>query len=425
MKPDLSERQFPGIDPHARQTGYSRDDTSESGMNDLSRTTPGQLTDVLAPVESARGLPNAHYVSPVMFEEEREALLFDRWAAVAFEADAPNPGDAVPIDLLGMPLLLLRDRDGALNVFQNTCRHRGMILVREPTTLKQVVRCPYHSWCYGLDGALQATPHVGGPGHNTHIAIEREELGLFRVPSATFLGVVFVNVSGNAAPFRDATAELLERWRDFDRAMHAGGPESRFEMSVNANWKLAAENYCESYHLPWIHPELNRYSKLQDHYDIVEPDRFSGQGSRKYGRLADDDGLQLPAFDGLTARWNGAGEYVTLYPNVLLGVHCDHAVAMILKPDGHGRTVERTALMYTEDGATDPRYEALRTRNAALWRTIFEEDIGVVEGMQAGRHGRLFDGGRFSPAMDGPTHAFHRWSASTLTAWRERNAAHA
>jgi choline monooxygenase len=96
---------------------------------------------------------------------------------------------------------------------------------------------------------------------------------------------------------------------------------------------------------------------------------------------------------------------------VLLGVHRDHAFAIVLMPRGPERTRERIALHYaTAD--TDP---ALRARNAAQWRAVFEEDLFVVEGMQRGRHAPGFDGGRFSPAMDGPTHCFHAWVAGRLT----------
>jgi hypothetical protein len=60
---------------------------------------------------------------------------------------------------------------------------------------------------------------------------------------------------------------------------------------------------------------------------------------------------------------------------------------------------------------TTDAYADLRVKNAAMWKEIFVEDIGVVEGMQKGRHGTLFDGGKFSPAMDAPTHCFHDWVA--------------
>lgn len=378
-----------------------------------------ELSQVLQPLENACGLPNAHYTSQAVFDEERRAVLFSRWAGVGFSCDVPNPGDVNPIRFMGMPLLLVHDHDGTIAVFQNTCRHRGMILVDEPTNIKKVVRCPYHSWCYALDGKLQATPHVGGAGHNTHEAIKQENLGLFSVPSAVYLGVVFVNISGNAAPFDDYAATLKKRWFDFNQLTCSAGEVSRCALTVNTNWKLAVENYCESYHLPFIHPGLNSYSRLQDHYNIEAPGEFSGQGTYKYRQLQGEDGSVFPDFDKLGEQWLIGAEYIALYPNVLLGVHRDHTFALILEPISVEQTVEHIALFYTEQGAADERLDELRRKNTEQWEGIFREDIRVVEGMQAGRHGELFDGGRFSPVMDGPTHNFHHWVAERVQQHRD------
>ena len=148
------------------------------------------LSDVMQPVARAKGLPNAHYIDPAAFDEERKSVLFANWSGVGFAKDVPNEGDAMPVDFLGVPLLILRDHDGTVRVYQNTCRHRGMILVDEPRNIRGTIRCPYHSWCYGLDGQLRSTPHVGGPGQNIHADIKRNELGLFEMRSHVWLGVV-------------------------------------------------------------------------------------------------------------------------------------------------------------------------------------------------------------------------------------------
>ena len=370
---------------------------------------------------AARGLPNACYTSAAAFDEERRSVLFAHWSGVGFGKDVPLPGDVRPIEFLGMPLLLVRGDDGEVSVFQNTCRHRGMILVEEPTSVRKVIRCPYHSWCYALDGALVATPHVGGAGDNAHAAIRPDELGLFRVRSHVWRDVVFVDVSGEAAPFEEANRALLERWSELEQPIRHGGPSSSFTLDVRTNWKLAVENYCESYHLPWIHPGLNSYSRLQDHYDVLDDaaDNFSGQGTCVYRRLRDEDGRAFPEHENLSAKWEEGAEYVALYPNVLLGVHRDHSFAIVLEPREVERTAEHVAIYYTEEAAADPALAAMRDANAALWQGVFEEDIGVVEGMQRGRHGPLFDGGRFSPAMDASTHRFHAWMAGRLLAGRE------
>ena len=368
------------------------------------------LSKVRRPIDQANGLSNAHYIDPALFAEEREAVLFKNWSGLATASDVPAVGDAVPLDFLGMPLLVLRDKSGKVRVFQNTCRHRGMILVDAPRKIEGAIRCPYHSWCYSTEGRLVSTPHVGGPGQNVHPGIDRDLLGLIEIRSHVWMDVVWINISGTAPPFEQANADLIARWAEFAKPLHHGGADSRFQLSVNCNWKLAVENYCESYHLPWVHPGLNSYSRLEDHYNIEMAGKYSGQGTRVYRQLAGDDGQKFPDFAGLSDKWDTAAEYVTAYPNVLLGVHRDHTFAIILVPEGPEKTTENIHLYYAA-ATTDPD---LRARNTDQWKQVFEEDIFVVEGMQRGRHAVQFDGGRFSPAMDGPTHMFHDWVASQL-----------
>ncbi|WP_395334686.1 aromatic ring-hydroxylating dioxygenase subunit alpha [Novosphingobium sp. BL-8H] len=377
-----------------------------------------QLGGVHTDIARAQGLPNAHYVDQTVFEEEKRSVLFGNWAGVGFGKDVPEVGDAKPVDFLGMPLLLVRDRSGVVNVFQNTCRHRGMILVDQPTKIRGAIRCPYHSWCYGLDGALRTTPHIGGPGQNTHDEIDASELGLVKVPSHVWRDVVFVNINGNMPPFEEVHADLLQRWSDFDQPQYHGGEGSSFKLEVNTNWKLAVENYCESYHLPWVHPALNTYSRLEDHRNIEHRAEYSGQITLVYRQLEDENGAKLPDFEGLPEYWNEGAEYVSLFPNVLLGVQRDHVFALVLQPLSLEKTVEHVELYYAEKPGESDEQDALRTENAKRWKVVFEEDIFVVEGMQRGRHGQLFDGGRFSPAMDGPTHIFHKWIANQVQAGR-------
>jgi len=370
------------------------------------------LDDVLAPVSRAKGLPNEHYVSEEVFQHEKRDVLFNNWSGIGFGKDVPEVGDARPVDFLGMPLLIVRDRDGSIGVFQNTCRHRGMILVEEPTQIRGAIRCPYHSWCYALNGDLRSTPHVGGPGQNTHADIKRDELGLYRIRTHVWRDVVFVNVSGTAPEFTDYAADLIERWREFEQPMKPGGHHSSFKLDVNCNWKLAVENYCESYHLPWVHPGLNSYSRLEDHYHIEKPLAYSGQGTLVYRQLQGDDGEKFTDFKALSKHWDEGAEYIALYPNVLFGVHRDHAFAILLEPIAKDKTREHVELYYA-DGEPEDR-KVLKQANFNQWKEVFEEDIFVVEGMQRGRQGPMFDGGKFSPVMDSPTHVFHHWVASQL-----------
>lgn len=379
---------------------------NDNALTDISR--------VRRPLAQANGLPNAHYTDQAVFEEEKHAVLFANWAGLAAASDVPEVGDAKPIEFLGIPLLLVRGKDDQVRVFENICRHRGMILVAEPRKIEGAIRCPYHSWCYSTSGKLVSTPHVGGPGYNTHSAIDKATLGLTEVRSHIWFDTVFINIDGQAAPFEQVHAKLIDRWAVFDQPLYHGGADSAFDLPVNTNWKLAVENYCESYHLPWVHPGLNSYSRLEDHYNIVEPDAFSGQGTLVYRQLTGANGATFGDFANLTDQWIEGGEYVALYPNVLLGVQRDHAFVIILEPQAQAKTLEHVHIYYS-CAETD---DALRAANTEQWRGVFEEDIFVVEGMQKGRNAPKFDGGRFSPAMDGPTHCFHAWVAGQLEARR-------
>jgi phenylpropionate dioxygenase-like ring-hydroxylating dioxygenase large terminal subunit len=252
---------------------------------------------------------------------------------------------------------------------------------------------------------------VGGFDSDEHQDVKPDELGLFEIRTHVWQGVVFVNVSGDAPSFEDVHADIIERWAEFDQPYHLCGDESQFDMCLDTNWKLAVENFCESYHLPWVHPELNKISRLEDHYNIERHSNYSGQGSLVYTQLTGDRGEKFPDFEGISDKWDTLAEYISFFPNVLMGVHRDHAYSMLLMPQGPEKTLERVALFYADKDISDPKWQPMRKRNAEIWQGVFAEDVGVVEGMQRGRHGPKFDGGKFTPVMDVPTHIFHKWVA--------------
>jgi phenylpropionate dioxygenase-like ring-hydroxylating dioxygenase large terminal subunit len=175
------------------------------------------------------------------------------------------------------------------------------------------------------------------------------------------------------------------------------------------------ENYCEAYHLPFVHPALNSYSRLEDHYNILDDGGFAGQGTTVYQPQISADGRRFPNFAGLSAQWDAGAEYIALFPNVLLGVHKDHAFAILLLPDGAGRTREQVEIYYADEAVRGDAFTGMRTTNTEMWQTVFAEDVGVVEGMQRGRHATGYDGGKFSAVMDASTHHFHSWVAEALS----------
>jgi choline monooxygenase len=370
----------------------------------------GSLSKVDGPIAAAAGLPNFAYTTDWFFAIEREAVFKPHWCCAGFASDVPEPGNVRPFSFLGLPLLMVRAEDG-IRVFHNVCSHRGATLVEEACKVRGTLRCPYHSWAYDLRGKLRATPSIGGPQVNSLSGFVKADHNLKEVRSAVWHDLVFLNLSGDAPTFDEFIRPLESRWGNYDISLfQRPSHDSSFELKIAANWKLAVENTSESYHLPWVHPGLNSASRLEDHYHIVGGDSYCGQGTNAYAyQSAGSRGL--PRLPGIAAEAAGQAEYITLFPNVQIGVHADQLFHIIIEPVSPNCTIERIAFYYLEPAANSPEFAAFRTENIAWWRNVFSEDMSIIERLQRGRSSPAFRGGCFSSIMDVPTHHFHKWVA--------------
>lgn len=376
-------------------------------IRDLDRTQ----TDIAR----ARGLANSVYMNQELFIFERDHLFAKTWVGLAFESDVPELRSVYPVDFMGMPLLVVKNAEGELKVFHNVCSHRGMHLVTHAGPAKLLLRCPYHSWSYDLDGNLISTPNVGGAGVNSADGFDCAQYGLKEVRARVWLGIIFVNLDNQAPSFETHIETLHRRWEALAgegalKEVRANAADSRIEIAVNANWKFPVENYCEAYHLPSVHPQLNTYSPLSEHESCEIDEKISGQVSHAY-TLSEAVGTKLPVFQSWSADKLAYAEYFSLYPNVLLGIQADHIFTIILQAESATRTLERLQLLYVSDDSISKSYVDCRNEVIESWRTVFAEDVFVVEGMQQGRNSPGFDGGKFSPVMDSATHHFHCWVA--------------
>ena len=369
----------------------------------------------------ANGLPNECYLNDEYFKIERERVFFNNWIVVGVSSSVPEIGDAKPFDLMGVPLLILRDKNNKIRVFHNVCSHRGMILVNEECKLKNTIRCPYHSWSYNFDGELIATPHIGGMNIHEADGFIKSKSNLKEVSTHVWMDLIFININKNKKNFEESIHPLEQQWSKFiskedQKLIRHAKDFGYFNMEVQSNWKLAIENYCESYHLPWVHPELNRVSNLKDHYHIEDiSETFSGQGSNKYSQQFDGN-KKLSTFPNWPNDLYQNSEYVSLFPNVMLGIHVDHFYAFWLEPLSNKNTREHFEMYYVGDeSASSDEYKEIRKKNFAFWQEVMNEDVGVIEGMQKGRSSPAYNGGNFSPVMDTPTLMFHKWVAINLT----------
>ena len=146
-----------------------------------------KLANVDREIELANGLPNECYTSEQYLNYERNTVFSDKWSAIGVGSSIPNAGDAKPYNLLGIPLLIVRNKDLKIKVFHNVCSHRGYKLLDKPCTLKNVIRCPYHSWSYDFKGNLVATPHIGGLNIHNSDKFQKEKSNLKEVKSKIWM----------------------------------------------------------------------------------------------------------------------------------------------------------------------------------------------------------------------------------------------
>ncbi len=371
-------------------------------------------------IEKAHGLPNECYTSKDYTLIERKKLFEDKWIVVGVASSIPEIGDVKPIDILGMPILILRNKQNEVKVFHNVCSHRGVKLVSKSGKINSLIRCPYHSWSYSLDGELIATPHIGGMNKHSVEGFDKSKSNLKEIRSYIWLDLIMININQNEMSFEEYIKPLSDRWEKFwpvkDRELiHHSNDFGYFKLNAKCNWKFAIENYCESYHLPWVHPGLNSYSKIEDHYHIQGlPNRFAGQGTIVYNpRFKGKE--KLPSFPNWPKDKENIAEYVALFPNVMLGIHKDHYYAYWIEPINHEFTLEHMELYYVgEQAAQANKFKSLRKQNHKQWEDIQKEDVDIIQGMQTGRNSPSYNGGNFSPVMDNPTHHFHKWVAQNL-----------
>ena len=374
--------------------------------------------DINQPIAAAIGLPNELYTNEQNFIEDRDKVMAPSWACIAFIEDLPEPNCVFPVDFMGLPLLITRDNDDAIRVFHNVCSHRGMHLADKPCRTNGLVRCPYHSWTYQLDGTLRGTPHIGGFGIHEHDEFDKAASNLREIRSEQWLGCIFVNLSGAAVDFNTYVEPLTRQFDELcsidERERFRSAQQGcRTQLTVKSNWKLAVENYLESYHLPTVHPELNRISPLQEHFCLEYFDQGAGQGSLNYKRLSVNE-EELPTLNGWPEDQQNKALYPTLYPNTLIGLHADHLFIMMLQPTASNETVEHVRISYVGTDALSSQYAGHHKKMLDSWSDVFGEDIFAVERMQKGRSSPGYAGGKFAPAMDEPTVHFHRWIAQCL-----------
>ncbi len=375
--------------------------------------TPIDWTDAAAwrgtrlPVSECTGLHPDAYASDAFFALEQQRLFGRAWVCVGLAADAAEPGQLLVRSVGSRSVIITRDNDGTLRGFLNSCRHRGTELVESDCAVATTIRCPYHRWGYALDGQLIATPffdEVPRPG------FDRADYPLFAVRVETWGPLLFACLDPETPPLHDWLGDLPERMAGYQLDSWVKSDEQQIDIS--ANWKLISENFQEYYHLTWVHPELAKVSRVEDHFRYQGPGMYCGQTTTPVSGDDRDDWLALPPAAGLDESDLVSGRFIALFPNVLLSVLPNHIWLMRLEPRSAGRTTETwTLLVPGSSGEVAAATETTRS----FWIDVNAEDVGIVERGQRGLAGGALPPGPLSPRFEEPLHRFHNMIADHLT----------
>ncbi len=356
------------------------------------------------------GLPASWYRDPVHHARELEAFWYGHWIAVAREEEFAAPGSYRIVSIGTQSLLLLRDADGVLCGFHNTCRHRGSVLCTEVqgSFAHGHITCPYHAWTYDLGGRLIATPR-----RMPTADFDMAKFSLHAVAVDSWGGFIFVHLGRGKVPsLNESLGDLPGQFRNYGFVGLRIG--KRIVAEVRANWKLIAENFSECFHCPPVHPELCRvvtaYREagawgLSDGKEKT-PEYLSGAAT-----LTLDGSARIPPFCGLNPE-----ERATLYvpwmapPNLFLNVHPDYVNAHMLFPTGP----ESVTLVYDWLFEPDhmPKGKDL-DHYVALWELTNQQDGRNCEWQQKGMQSREFRHGSYMP-QEFDCYRFTQWVRTGL-----------
>lgn len=374
--------------------------------------TPREVASIRAPIAKALTLPSRLFVSEESFQLEVKKIFHRHWMALAFEVTVPRIGDMRPVELFGMPLVIVRGDDNRVRVLHNVCPYDGCLAVLEPRQSTKEIEVLYHGWRYDLRGRLTAIPYWDGTpaGHRASLRHRRGDLVELR--SATRLGVVWVDLGGKAGdldrylrPLRRLLADY-----DLDSLIQVEDDEvlARQGRTLKTNWKTYLENaainilhesfthesYRESPDVPRVRDGKKTYclniegALLAFGFDMQEVAQTypSGGGTPHLGKNRESPPQR--------------GYFITYYPNVVISIRPDMMRLNICVPESAGLTRIFHCGYFHPDAPSHPDFKSFHQRIVSGSWEAYREDGLIVEAVQKARRSPVWVQHFFAPFWD-------------------------
>ncbi len=343
-----------------------------------------------ANIANAYTLPAPCYFDPAFAAPEKEKIFACTWQIIGHVDRLPNPGSFFTAELAGEPLLITRNAGGEIKGFYNVCKHRAGPPA-EGCGERKVFRCGYHGWTYSLDGALLNAPECDGVEN-----FRREDFGLTPVRVEAWAGMIFVNLAPEAKPLLQSLGRLpgqaarfaLDKMKLYERRVY----------EMKCNWKTYIDNYLEGYHLPSVHPSLNRELDYGSYTTELFPS-YSLQASPIRGPENEKSVERRYA----QAKGDDVAEYYWVFPNWMLNCYPDNVSVNIVLPVSAERSIAIFEWYFPEATVkTEAPAQTVRFSDE-----IQGEDVRICEVVQKNLHSRSYSRGRYSVKQERGVHHFH------------------
>ncbi|MGB0523314.1 MAG: aromatic ring-hydroxylating oxygenase subunit alpha [Flammeovirgaceae bacterium] len=211
-------------------------------------------------------LPKRAYIDQEWFDRELELIFGNTWQFAGFEEDLKDTGDYLTVQCGHQNILVLKDETQSLRAFHNLCRHRGAQLLPNCGKKQYTITCPYHHWAYKLNGELAGIPKQ----QQEFPQIEKKKLGLHPAAVANWRGMIWVHPSADAPCISTWFNDCENQLGPHQPQRLIEYPDSYYERTVQANWKILVENFIDVYHLSQLHHQtLYMYDHDQAVFDFV------------------------------------------------------------------------------------------------------------------------------------------------------------
>lgn len=362
---------------------------------------PSTYSGVRRRLDHAHTLPPQCYTSDAFFRLEVERIFLKCWNLVGRADYVPSAGDYFTLELVGIPVVVVRGRDGELRAFVNACRHRGAKLV-DGSGRCTMIRCPYHSWVYETDGRLRSAVGMQGAAD-----FDPHDYGLKQVRLELWLGFVFICFDEDALPLAAYLGDLTDHVASY--GFEDMVTVARKDFAVRSNWKCYVENSMENFHLPTVHEKSIGGVQAVWTPIVGDPGNYvilHSKAERSRATLSGEPGFEpIPTLTGRAAE---GAQYILVYPATVLGCDLDCMWFKQMIPDGPDRMRNLAAFCFPRRVVERPDFEQVVAAYHRRFDVVIGEDNGIAERQFAGLNHAFAAPGRLSP-REPLVHVIDNW----------------